>query len=450
VGAPSDVDEKGNLVVRLPAQGLSAESAPVVVQAHLDMVCESEWSVSHDCLSDPIVPLRVGDRIVARGTTLGADNGIGVAAALALMTAPDVVHGPLELLFTVEEETGLHGVLALDPTLLTARRVINLDREDSAALTIGCAGASIVTLDLACGTEDVGPEWTACELSVSGLQGGHSGIDIATGRANAAKLTASILAAVGAGGIDLRLAALHCGGTHNVIPRGATAVFLVRRLSRDALGSALAATIEHERAAWAETEPGLAMDLNDAAVPSTALTERQTGDVVELLGALPHGALAMSERFPASVETSANLAGANFAGASGTVMVSVRSLIDAERARICAEAAASGERLGARAAIDPGYPGWEPAPDSELLAHATVAYERVYDRAPEIGVAHGGLECGVIVAKIPGAEAVSFGPLITGAHTPDESVDIATVATTWELLLLLLKSLGRANSDGHG
>jgi dipeptidase D len=438
-GAEWEVDGFGNAVARVgPSDGSGGPA--VAVQAHLDMVCESAPGVEHDCERDPIQPEREGDLVLASGTTLGADNGIGVAAALALLSDPPPAHGPLELLFTVEEETGLHGAMALDASLLHAEALINFDSEDDGALTVGCAGGADVKLALPLEREPVPAGWRCVELRVSGLAGGHSGMQIHERRANAISLAARALGGLPEAGEELRLVSIEGGSAHNVIPREAVVRLALANEDGERVLSAALAALREE---WGEAEPDLELTL-EAVTSAEAISPARSALLVGLLRELPHGVIAMSERFPGTVETSTNLAIVRSESDGIRLLSSVRSLkpeaLEAVRDRIVG----LGEAAGASAEAEAGYPGWEPRERSPLLDATVAAYIELHGREPRIEVLHGGLECGVIVAKKPTLDAISFGPLIEGPHTPGERVHAATVADAYRLLVALLGRLAAA------
>jgi dipeptidase D len=448
VGASWQVDERGNTVVSVSARGASADGPPLAIQTHLDMVCEKEASVTHDCGKDPIRPRRDGDRIFASGTTLGADNGIGVAMALTLLTDPDVRHGPLELVFTVAEETGLQGALAFDASLLRAKQLINLDSEDPTAITVGSAAAAVLEIGVSTVTEELGHAWQGYEIETLGLRGGHSGVQIHEHLGNAIKILTEALIGVREAGVGFRLASLEGGGNHSAIPRHAVAQLAMPTSEAGKLDQAVGSELQQVRAKWGSKEPELALRGREVATPDRVMAPRTGNALLELLRSLPHGVLAMSDRFPSTVETSANLAGVETRSDGVEILVSIRSLSAEGLQR--AQAGVCDLAEGAGGAVVPvsGYPGWEPVRDSSLLRVATPIYTELYGRSPEIQVVHGGLECGVIVSKVPNMEAISLGPLIRRAHTPEEHVYASSVLSTWNFLVALLLQMGAAAGLG--
>ena len=440
-GAAWKVDERGNIVVYAPARGADPGASTVAVQAHLDMVCDKQPDVVHDFAKDPIRPWRDGDRVFASGTTLGADNGIGVAAALALLDEPDLRHGPIELLFTVEEETGLKGALALDPSLIRARLLINLDSEDPDELTIGCAGAGGVVIRFSPTTETMSDGWIGREVAVSGLKGGHSGLQIHKRLANAIKLLTDALFEVQDAGVNFRLGSIKGGSAHNVIPHAAIAQLSIVPDMAKALETVMDRVSATLRTEWGKDEHDLALEVRQIPAPKQVMADQSRDLLLRLLEDLPHGVLAMSKSFPGKVETSSNLAYIQMRDGEVEIMTSSRSFIDAELRKVQSRILSLGEAIGAEVEVQEGYPGWEPNPSSWLLKLTEKIYQQVYGRLPEIRVTHGGLECGVIVSKLPGMEAISFGPLIRGGHTSEEHVYASTVPHTWKLLTALLEAL---------
>lgn len=440
-GATWGEDKRGNTVVRLPATNGVNDGALVAIQAHLDMVCEKRPDVAHNFATDPIRPRREGDLIYASGTTLGADNGIGAAMALALLTSPGLRHGPLELIFTVEEETGLHGAMALDPSLVTARMLINLDSEDPAELTIGCAGGAGTVLTLPVTFEAPPLGWQGCEVVVSGLNGGHSGAQIHENLANAIKLLTGALLYIQDATSDFRIGAVAGGSAHNAIPRDATAHLAVAPDALPVLQEIIGQMQAEMRAHWQGDEPSLKLELRAATVSERVMGQRDKHILLDLLDDLPHGVVAMSQAFVGKVETSSNLAVVTTGASEIEIATSSRSFMAEELRQLQDRIGAMGLAAGAKVEARDGYPGWQPHGDSRLLQITETVYRQLTGNKAQVQVVHAGLECGVIVAKLPGLEAISFGPLIRGAHTPEEYVDIASVGTTWQLLVALLAAL---------
>ena len=435
-------DATGNLVVEKPASP-GRESAPgVVLQGHLDMVTEKNSGTVHDFDRDPIVPRRDGGWVKATGTTLGADNGIGAAALLAVMTSDDLVHGPLELLFTVDEETGLTGVLALDADTiaLRGRLLINLDSEEEGAVTIGCAGGSASRLALPLETAPAPAGTAALDLTLSGLKGGHSGMEIHLQRGNAVKLLARVLLAA-LQQTPFHLASFQGGNKHNALPREAAARVVLPTEARDAF----AAAVERETAAIQDeihaVDPDLKIEI--AAAPSTGRvwTAAASRKALDLLNALPHGVLAMSNDIPGLVETSLNVATATTTDETLAILISIRSSVASAMRTTKRALSAIAELAGADVQESDGYPPWKPDPTSPLLARFQQIHERLLGKPAELRAVHAGLECGVLGEKFPGMEMISFGPVIQGAHSPDEAVEVASVGRFWELLTKFIERL---------
>lgn len=437
-GAESAVDAGGNTVVHVAARGGHDDAPIVAIQTHLDMVCTSAPGVEHDFEREPIVPRRDGARIFASGTTLGADNGIGVAAALALLSDPVTVHGPLELVFTVEEETGLRGAIDLDASALRAQVLVNLDSEDDQALTVGSAGGANVMLSLPISREPSPPGLRGAELRISGLTGGHSGMQIHERHANAIKLAVAVLDRLREANVEYRIESFTGGSAHNAIAPHAAVSVLLPGEAADAVVARAAAELREQ---WADCEPELVVGLLDRPSAGEVMAGACATSLTDLLRSLPHGVISMSQRFPGAVETSANLAVVRSEERNVEILTSVRSHDGESLNQMQQRIRALGEDAGAGSRVTASYPAWPPREHSPLLACTVEAYRRVHGREPRIDIVHGGLECGVIVANKPNLDAVSFGPLIKGAHTPTEHVYASTVLDTWRVLVTLLANL---------
>ena len=442
-GLKSAVDLRGNVVVYVPARGERAGAAVVIVQSHLDMVLNPAQSAEYDGLRDPIVPRREGDAIYASGTTLGADNGIGIAAMLALITTPGLDHGSLELLFTVEEEIGLLGAAEIDASLLSGRRLINLDSEDLGVITIGCAGGRTYAITLTVASDGCEEGCEAFDIALSGLRGGHSGIEIATGRANSIKLLSHLLSAVNAAGIDWRLASISGGEARNAIPATASAQVIVASRNAAAFKRITQETSRNLHESWGEGEPGLSLRATAAEQPSSCWTREDASRVLALLEGIPTGVVAMSLDFEGKVQTSQNLAVVQGAGNEVTVAVSTRSFFEADLDRLEEELQGIARTVAGSCRRESGYPGWPPAGGSALLTATVKSLNAALGKEPEIEVVHAGLECGVIAARLPGLEAVSIGPDIRDAHRTTEHILFGSVEPFWRALLLILDEAAR-------
>ena len=440
LGLTHDVDSVGNVVVRKPSAP-GHEDAPItILQSHLDMVNEKNADHEHDFTRDPIVPVQAGEYLTADGTTLGSDNGIGVATMLAIMEATDLVHGPLEFLFTIDEETGLTGAASLDASLLQGRQLLNLDSEEEGILYVGCAGGggSLVTLPLVTAPVDSGSR--AMSVSLKGLKGGHSGCDIHLQRGNAIKLLGRLLWTARLG-TPFCLARVEGGSAHNAIPREAFSTVIVDAGSRDAVRSAIEREMTMVRAEYGPADPGMQLVVEDTPVPDAVWNDATTQTVLRLLNGLPHGVAAMSYDIPDLVETSVNVATVKHTEDGLTVGLSSRSSIDSALEAMRRHVRAIGLLAGAAVEEDTSYPGWKPNLDSHLLEVARSVHQREFGTEPEVKAIHAGLECGIIGKKVPGMDTISFGPVIEFPHSPDERVQIASVGRFYRLLTATLAEL---------
>ncbi|HPC82070.1 MAG TPA: aminoacyl-histidine dipeptidase [Thermoanaerobaculaceae bacterium] len=437
-------DAAGNVVVAVPATP-GHESAPVIVlQGHLDMVGEANSDTPFDFTVEPIQPRVVGDHVYATGTTLGADNGIGVAAAMAIVEDPDAVYGPLELLFTIDEETGLTGAMQLDPKLLTGRTLINLDTEEDGALYIGCAGGADTKSTFTITREDAMPGTLAIRLSVRGLRGGHSGVDIHENRGNALKFLVRLLQALRRAGIEVGIVSLSGGSKHNAIPREADAILRINPEDEVRLRQVVEEKAAILREEFGEIDPGQRIEVETVSADATTASVWLPFDADRILDALmacPHGVLGMSRAVPGLVETSSNLAVIRTEDTTVWVQTSSRSSVMPSLKATLDQVAAVFRLAGAEVETHDGYPGWKPNPASPVLGTARQAFVRLFGREPHIKAIHAGLECGLIGEKLPGIDMVSMGPQIESPHSPDERVQISTVDRFYTLLKATLKDL---------
>lgn len=434
-------DKLGNLVIEKPAAKGCEHFPSVVLQSHVDMVCEKNADVEHDFDTDPISPVIAGDWVKAEGTTLGADDGIGIAVQLAILEAGDILHGPLECLFTVDEETGLTGAFGLEKDFLKGRILLNLDSEDDGELFIGCAGGidTLVTFPY----EQVSTEadHVAFRISVTGLLGGHSGDDINRGRGNANKILNRLLWNFEKM-YEVRLAEIKGGNLRNAIAREAFATVTVpRRYKMDFMDlfKELSAQIKKE---LKTNEPGLEISVSEAVTPQYLVDYTTQSKLLNALYACPHGVIAMSPDIPGLVETSTNLASVSMTPREIIVATSQRSSLDSGKRDVADMVASVFLLAGARVKHGDGYPGWTPDMDSKVLAVMRQAYSDLFGESPEVLAIHAGLECGLIGEKYPGMDMISYGPTIKGAHSPDERIEISTVQKFWDLTLETLKRLG--------
>lgn len=432
-------DEVGNLLVSIPATPGREGVAPVLIQGHVDMVCEKNAATKHDFTKDPIKLKVEGDWVTAEGTTLGSDNGIGVAMGLATAVDPTVQHGPIEVLLTVDEERGLTGAAGIKPGFFTARRMINLDSEEDVSLFIGCAGGRDTQFILT-GTQGKAPKDSAGrKVTVMGLQGGHSGLDINRNRGNAIKILTRCLQAAAAE-MDVRFVDVGGGSMRNAIPREATATVVIPgakgRLFKQRV-DALAARVKEELAG---IDDGLVVKVSAVQAPR-CFSRDSSRTLLNLMAATPNGVLAMSPAIPGLVETSSNLGVARTEGAKVTLVCCSRSSVMSSLEALVLQHKALGELAGAEVVQPAGYPGWKPNPASAMVQLTSRKYAEIFGSPPELKAIHAGLECGLLTEKYPDLDIVSFGPDIHGAHSPDEKVSIPSVRKVWRLLTAVLADL---------
>lgn len=434
-------DKVGNVVVRKPATA-GREAAPTVaLQSHLDMVNDKNTEVQHDFDKDPIIPQRDGDYMKATGTTLGSDNGIGVASALALLEAKDLTHGPLELLFTIDEETGLNGATDLAKDMLTAKRLINLDTEEEGALYVGCAGGAGTDITLALNSTKPPKELAAVDVKLTGLHGGHSGVDIHLQRGNATKLLVRALYRIMiTGDFKFRLAIISGGNKHNAIPREAFATVLLPKKQQKKFTEALTRQVTDIQAEYKTVEP--IIQLTVAPTKAKRMWDgKSTNKALSLLHALPHGVMSMSNDIPGLVETSTNLAVVSSSKNKLTIHCSTRSSVAAALQATRDRIRAIAEFAGAKVQEGDGYPGWKPNLDSEVLKASQKVHQELFGFEPAVKAIHAGLECGIIGEKYPGMDMVSMGPQIEFPHSPSERVKISSVGNYYRLLVKTLERL---------
>jgi dipeptidase D len=431
-------DSVGNVKVSVPATP-GREAAPtVVLQGHLDMVCEKNSDTAHDFAKDPIDAWADGEWMKARGTTLGADNGMGIAASLAAMEDKTLVHGPLELLFTVDEETGLNGAFGLKPNFLKGRILLNLDSEEEGVFFIGCAGGA--DSDIVLPIRRLGS--TAGEglkVVLDGLRGGHSGIDIHTGRGNAVQLLARLLYKMD---VPFGLVHMEGGNKHNAIPREAFAHVAVRKPDLAAFKKVLTSRFEEIRFETKAVEKTIGLKILPAPERGPKPLNRDSGNaLLSLLLGLPHGVMAMSQEIPELVETSNNLAILKCSSTKAVIHTSTRSSIASALEAVRGRIEAVGSLAGAKVTHLNGYPGWNPNLESPLLATMKTVYRNLTGRDAEVKAVHAGLECGIIGEKYAGMDMISFGPDLRNPHSPDEKVHIPSVERFYDLLGATLKVL---------
>jgi len=435
-------DAAGNLLIKVPPTA-GYENAPIIViQGHMDMVCEKSPDSPHDFSKDPIQNIIDGDWLRADHTTLGADNGIAVALALALAGDAGVAHPPLELLLTVDEETGLNGAKKLEPGFIHGRVLLNVDSETEGVFTVGCAGGRHTHISRKVALTKLAEDSQFFKLKVSGLHGGHSGIDIIKQRACANKILARILHRLSAAG-DIRLVSMKGGTAHNAIARDAEAVFACDADKFDALRKMVSEFEAIVRTEFSGIESAMAISVSladAAAARKTALGAVETRAAVNLLLCLPHGVMGMSTVFKNLVETSSNLATVEIKDGALQILTSQRSLTASRLDEATAAVTAAAALAGADAESGSEYPPWTPDMQSPLLERCRSVYQRVFGRAAEVKSVHAGLECAIIGDKYEGMNMISFGPDLKDPHSPSEALNIPSLGKLWNFIVALLES----------
>jgi dipeptidase D len=441
LGLKSRTDACGNVVVRKDA-ATGREGAPgIVIQGHLDMVCEKNADTVHDFDRDPIVLRRQGNAITATGTTLGADDGIGVAIGLALMENCPVAHGPLEFLFTVDEETGLTGANNLEKDFLLSRILINLDSEEEGVLCVGCAGGMDTRGVVPVSFEPLPANHRLFLLKTAGLRGGHSGLDIHRGRGNAIKLLNRALRDLAGDGA--RLISIEGGNKRNAIPREAAAVIALPEISVGQLEEKVKQYAALYKAELAVTDPGVELTMEPLQSGEKPVIGRDSAPaLLNLLSVIPHGVIGMNAAIPGLVETSTNLARVSTTEEALVIETSQRSMVESEKADIVATVCAAFGLIGASVSHGDGYSAWRPDLSSPILKTAQAIYRRKFGKDPVVKAIHAGLECGIIGDKFPGMDMLSLGPTLEMVHSPAERVPIDSVERVWEFLIDIIKTVG--------
>jgi len=430
---PTMVDEMGNVVIKKPASPGMEGRPTVILQSHLDMVHQKNEGTDFDFLTEGIRSKVEGDWVTAEGTTLGADNGIGVAAIMAVLESEDLKHPPIEALFTIDEETGMTGAKGLDESLLEGKILMNLDSEEDDEITIGCAGGIDSNTHMAYTEEAVPAGSTALRLTIRGLKGGHSGMDIHKGRGNANKLMNRLLYKTG-NAYGLRIASIDGGSLRNAIPRESTAVVVLPEGKVTAFQEAFTerrAEIEQE---FAAVEPDLTISMEPVGVPDKVMTLEDQEKTLAALYAVPNGVWRMSPEIPDLVETSTSLARVIVKDGEFITQSLQRSSIESGKHDVASAVRAAFESIGAEVENSGDYPGWAPKADSKILRLMQPLYQELFEEEPKVAACHAGLECGIISQHYPGLDMISFGPTIRHPHSPDEKVRIASVEKFWRYL----------------
>lgn len=438
LGLETIVDEVGNVIIKKPATPGMEDRKGIILQGHMDMVPQKNSDTNHDFEKDPIDAYIDGDWVTAKGTTLGADNGIGVAAAMAVLEAKDLVHGPVEALITMDEETGMTGAENLKAGVLDGDILINLDSEDEGELYIGCAGGIDTTGEFTYTPEAVPEGMAAYKISVKGLRGGHSGLDINLGRGNANKIM-NVLLMKAAEKYGVRLANIDGGSLRNAIPRESFATVVVEEDKKDVFETFVKEFEVIAQEEFAEADGGLMIIAETAEMPENLLDLTTQANLYKAVLECPNGVMKMSESVKGIVETSTNLAIVKSENGKIVLASLQRSLIDDDKDKLGETIRKVFEGAGAKAESSGSYPGWKPNPDSDILKEMKVVYNNRFGKVPEVKVIHAGLECGILGATYPHWDMISFGPTIRNPHSPDEKVNIATVDLFWEFLIETLK-----------
>ena len=435
----SKTDKAGNVVLLKPAsQGMEGKPT-VILQGHMDMVCEKNSDVDFDFSKDPINLKLNGDVLTADGTTLGADNGIGLAMSLAILEDETVKHGPIEALFTVDEETGLTGAFAMESDMLTGKILLNLDSEDFGVITVGCAGGGDSQIKLPLKTQPISGNLGTLTIKISGLRGGHSGVDIREQRGNAVKILTRILWK--AKDYKFFISDIKGGDKHNAIPREAYAIVAIDKSDKDKFISTLKSESKNILEEIKPIDPKFKVDVEDNDEIKTTLTNDSQGRLLDLLHGLPHGVDKMSYDIPTLVETSTNLATISIKDGKAAIGLSSRSSIKSALQDFRDRIRATAELSGATVEEDSPYPGWKPNLDSNILKLSKKIFKDMYGKEPTVEAIHAGLECGIIGEKFPGMDMISIGPTIKYPHSPEEQVHVSTVNKFYNYLLKILENV---------
>ena len=438
-GLDYTVDATGNVIIRKSATSGMENRPGVVMQAHLDMVPQKNSDVQHDFENDPIEVYVDNDWVLAKGTTLGADNGIGIAAALAALESKDITHGPLEALFTVDEEAGMTGARALETGLLKGSIFINLDSEEEGELYIGCAGGIDTESSFPYTTEPTESNVSAFELRLTGLKGGHSGLDINLGRGNANKLMNRFLWNT-AHKCGLRLSSINGGNMRNAIPREAFATVTVPSVKKEEFQKEITEFLATISAELAGVESGISFTANPVECPDMMMDQQSQDKFLNLIYAIPNGAVRMIADMPEVVETSTNLSIVRSDGQQVEILCLLRSSVDSAKEDLANAVVATCKLAGASTKLGGAYPGWKPNFDSAILKTMKDVYQKLYSKTAEVKVIHAGLECAIFGENYPDMDYISFGPTIAHPHSPGEKVNIPSVAKFWDYLVETLKT----------
>jgi len=437
----SKEDEVGNILITKAASAGMENRKTVVLQSHMDMVGEKNADYPHNWKTDPIKPSVKNGWVTATNTTLGADDGIGIASQLAILADDKLVAGKIECLFTVDEESGMTGAINLKPDFFTGRTLLNLDSEDEGILFIGCAGGMDTVGTMAYELVPVPAGSIACNISVTGLHGGHSGDEIHKGYGNAVKIMDSILLDLSAG-FNISIAWFDGGNLRNAIPREAFATIVFKENDRPAVINRINDLYSAIAEEFGSLEPDLKILVHDAGLPGLIMDAQSQNKFLQALDSCPHGVVAWSKEMEDLVETSSNLASAKFSENNTIrIITTQRSSVESSRNEISALVESCMKQAGAQVIHSDGYPGWKPDLTSEILNITRKSYVSLFGKEPAVRAIHAGLECGLIYEKVSNIDMISFGPTIKGAHTPEEMIEISTARMFWDLLIDVVRNM---------
>ena len=439
-GLSATMDATGNVVIRKPATDGCANRQTVILQAHQDMVCEKDATLEHDFLTQPIETYVEDGWLKARGTTLGADDGMGIAMALAVLDSDDIKHGPVECLFTVSEETGLTGAENLQPGMMNGSMLINLDSEDEGEIFIGCAGGINTRISFDYKPEAIPAGYFFMRISIDKLHGGHSGDDIDKGYANANKLLARFLCQ-SMDRYDLKLCSISGGNLSNAIPRDATALIAIPQACKESLRvdfNVFVSQIENE---FHTTEKQAVFIMESADSTETCIETAVAKNIINALTAVTNGVFAMSMDVKGLVETSSNLARIRTEDGKVNIVTSQRSSVESAKYAVQQALSACFRLAGGKVESNDGYPGWTPNPDSRLLDISVRTYRELFGKDPKVKAIHAGLECGLFLKSYPGLDMISVGPTLRGVHSPSERLELATVPMVFDHLVAILENI---------
>lgn len=439
LGLETIVDEVENVIIKKPATPGMEDRKGIILQGHLDMVPQANSGSTHDFEKDPIDAFVDGDWVTANETTLGADNGMGVAAAMAVLESKDLVHGPIEALFTVDEETGMTGAFGLKAGLLDGDILLNMDSEDEGELYVGCAGGTTANIRFDYSEEAVPVGYTALKFSVSGLKGGHSGIDIPLERGNSNITLFRFIYEISLKRTVL-ISSIDGGSLRNAIPRESFATILIEENEVEGLIVELSEFEKTVQTELASADPGVEMKLEKVNLPENVLDADTTSRLIKAIYSCPNGVIRMSTDMEGLVETSTNLAIIKTENKGVNIICLLRSSVDSARENLKNQFTCVFELAGAKVEFDGEYPGWKPNMDSQILKISQMVYKDMYGKIPEIKAIHAGLECGLLGGVYPNWDMMSFGPTIRFPHSPDEKVNIETVKKFWDFLVELMKN----------